>query len=486
MRTWSAHQKAIFRAISRTNYNILVDAGAGAGKTTTITEAATRLPEELDIASIAFNNHIVKELKTKMPPHVKVSTMHSFGWQCLRLHYGNRIFVDKDKTYKVVNKLMMRWKIPSTQQKGYAFRLNKVVDLMRMNLLDVASKDSIYDIIELGAHHDLAMNETEAEHAIAVLARMNKDTESFDFTDMIYHTVLNTKIRIPKFDVVFVDEAQDLNRAQQTLMFRMIKKKGRFVCVGDPAQAIYGFAGADSDSFNLLANQDNTVTLPLSVCYRCGQRIVRWAQRIVPGLLPNPDGHEGRVRKGSIQEVVQGDWILCRNTKPLVSLCLALIRQHRKATIKGRDYGNELIHLLRKCNTKNMVVASVKLEAELRKLERKLTKWGVLNPSASPSYVNLLEKVEILREIVFEEVDTIDAGIKLIQSIFSDDIASIVLSTIHKSKGFENDRVFVLHPDLLPSKYAVQDWQLQQEQNLEYVMITRAKNELIYLTDVSK
>jgi len=69
----------------------------------------------------------------------------------------------------------------------------------------------------------------------------------------------------------------------------------------------------------------------------------------------------------------------------------------------------------------------------------------------------------------------------LIKGIFSDEVKGIILSTIHKAKGLENDRIFFLAPELIPSKYATQPWQYEQEQNLFYVAVTRAKHELIYV-----
>ena len=54
-----------------------------------------------------------------------------------------------------------------------------------------------------------------------------------------------------------------------------------------------------------------------------------------------------------------------------------------------------------------------------------------------------------------------------------------MLSTIHKAKGLENERVFFLLPDIIPSKYATQPWQIEQEMNLKYVATTRAKHTLI-------
>jgi superfamily I DNA/RNA helicase len=59
--------------------------------------------------------------------------------------------------------------------------------------------------------------------------------------------------------------------------------------------------------------------------------------------------------------------------------------------------------------------------------------------------------------------------------------AEFQLSTIHKAKGREWDRVGFLDAHLIPAKWARQDWELEQEDNLAYVGVTRAKQELVYL-----
>ena len=92
----------------------------------------------------------------------------------------------------------------------------------------------------------------------------------------------------------------------------------------------------------------------------------------------------------------------------------------------------------------------------------------------------LQQKIEVI-ECLCEEVESVPELKKLINNIFSDDIKGIMLSTIHKAKGLENDRIFFLCPELIPSKYATQPWQYEQEANLKYVAITRAKKELIYV-----
>jgi hypothetical protein len=70
-----------------------------------------------------------------------------------------------------------------------------------------------------------------------------------------------------------------------------------------------------------------------------------------------------------------------------------------------------------------------------------------------------------------------------LEKIFSDNSDGICLSTIHKSKGLEADRVFIIHEDLMPSKHAVKDWEKEQEKNLMYVAYTRAKSVLGFIDD---
>ena len=53
--------------------------------------------------------------------------------------------------------------------------------------------------------------------------------------------------------------------------------------------------------------------------------------------------------------------------------------------------------------------------------------------------------------------------------------------TVHKSKGLENSTVYFLCPELIPSKFATQEWQIEQEWNLMYVGITRAKQNLYFV-----
>lgn len=476
----SKYQQALFDEIENTTNNILVSAVAGSGKTTSIVESLKKIPSNKDIIFLAFNKSIVTELAEKVPKNVEVSTIHSFGCRMFFRHYG-KAKIYEDKVYSIAMNMSKGWNLPPTENKFiYCHRVRQLVDIMRQTMT-TTDEDEIY---QLSLKYNIDVFGDEIKHAMSVLDKSNKTTEQIDFVDMIYQ-LASRNFKTKKYDYVFVDEVQDLNRAQQAIIKKLLKLKvGRFIGVGDPFQSIYGFAGADFQSFERMkVLMPNTVELPLSVCYRCGKNIVKHAQALIPHIEFNPTQIEGKVRyDGKLDEVESGDWVLCRNTKPLIVAFIELLRQGKKANIKGKEIGNNLILMMKKSKKKDITTLIKHLKVDRIKLKEKLIKNGVKKPNEHEKIIMFTEKIEIisiLSDIAGNKVDDI---IKYISSIFLDDsMPGIVLSTIHRSKGLEADRIFVISKDLLPSKFARQAHEKAQEHNLEYVMITRAKKELIYV-----
>lgn len=244
---------------------------------------------------------------------------------------------------------------------------------------------------------------------------------------------------------------------------------------------IYGFAGADSNSFDRLRSVRDVVSLPLSVCYRCAKRIVEEAQKIVPHISYYSEAEEGEVKWGDLMSIQPGDWIICRNLKPLVQVCLWLLKNRIKSKIRGKDIGEGLLGLINKVGAKTLSGLAGGLKAQTILLEKKLRAKGIKSPSLHPKMEVLLQKIEVL-ELLSDEVTTVTQLKSVIEDMFTEEVKGILLSTIHKAKGLENDRIYFLCPELLPSKYAVLPWQLAQEENLKYVAITRAKKSLIYVS----
>jgi superfamily I DNA/RNA helicase len=310
------------------------------------------------------------------------------------------------------------------------------------------------------------------------------------FDDMIWLPLMHD-LPIFRVDVQVIDESQDLNRMQQQLM---LKAGHRIVYVGDVNQSIMGFAGADVMSMQRL-REDLSATpaglrlLPLTVTRRCGKAIVREAARYVPEFAAHESNPEGLIGEAEIDrnhpdcyqaKARDGDFVLCRTNAPLVSHCFRFLKEGRRANILGRKIGEGLISLIDKSK-----------QSEVPGLIGWLGDWLAreqANEQAKrfPSedrMAGLADKHDCL--VAFSEgLRTADEVKAKVNAIFSDAKSKgITLSSIHKSKGLEAERVFWLQPKGGPRRDKMQDWELQQEDNLRYVAITRAIRELWHVVE---
>ena len=475
----SVYQKLIFDFVRYSEANAVVEAVAGSGKTTTAVQSMKHVPAYMDILFAAFNKSIVEELEKRVPDGVTVKTMHSLGWSAMKRHYGGDIQLVERKSFSHAEKLFYKMRREKWYW-GYLHNLIKLADIVRQNV--EFDETTIEEAME--KHGVSILTGEEPLHVMQLIKSMCSDLDVFDFTDMIFFPAINPSIRLPKFDFVFIDELQDLNRAQQVMIESMLNKKSRFIGVGDSRQAIYGFRGSDEQSFTRFRNMPNTSGLPLSICYRCGKAIVEEAKLIVPQIQWYPFQEDGKVRTGQIDEITGGDWVICRNTKPLVILAFMLISDGKKAKIKGKEIGENIISLLQSTgvNLQSVALRILKSKRDQLLLQYR-DHYKMEKPELHPKVISLEENIGVI-EFLFDKMGgDVRRVIKFLQETFSDDHADIMLSTIHKAKGLENDRVFFLRPDLIPSRYAINTWQKEQEENLRYVAITRAKKELVYVHD---
>lgn len=476
----SPYQQAVYDFIQNQKNNLVINAVAGSGKTTTILEALKLLPPNSRTIFLAFNKSVQQELNKKVPEGVQVMTFHGLGLSILKQHYGKTTDVEPNKVNQLIKRLSSSWRKQfrtKEEFREYNYRIKKLADLGRLEL--VQNDEEFYKLAE--KHNVLALD-GEVQRAQYIIEVAHQDVAKFDFADMIYHPAWNDELNLPQYDYVFVDEAQDLGKAQQEMLKKIISPiKGRFVAVGDPKQAIYGFAGADTESFKRLTKFKNTTVLPLSVCYRCGRKIINKAKEIVPQIEHHPPNGDGDVRNGSVDELRSGDWVLCRLYRPLAKLCIELIKKKKKATIKGLDFSKSLIRAIEKTGEDTPKEIMEVLKNDYRTAKLKLENQGVVGDDLEyhPGLMALREKNGVIN-ILAKGCSSAKEVIAKIKSIFTNQTEGIVLSTIHKAKGLENDRIFIIRPDLLPFPYAKLDWQLKQERNLKYVAYTRAKKELIF------
>lgn len=484
----SKYQKAVFSFIEKNKGNAVINAVAGSGKSTTIVEALKLIPDDKTVLFLAFNKSIVEELKVKIgnQNNVTIRTLHSLGMSSLTKVY--RFQVDDAKYRKMVTDGLKYGKykpaIKLDEDELQLFRQNtlKLVDLCRVNLcLNTAELDIISD------KYQLELIDNEIEIAFNVVNEGKGIISTIDFTDMIYLPIARN-VQIQKFDFVFIDECQDLSPCQRELFLRALKSSGRFIAVGDPNQAIYGFAGADAESFKVLQSLPNTISLPLSVCYRCDSSIIELAKVIVPQLEAKENAPLGEVIQDALLNDIQdGDMVLCRVNAPLVALCMRFIAQGVKAFVKGKDIGTNLINMIVKTKCRKISDALVKIDSEGEKIVQKIIRKQRCDDAdarASATYQSYLDKVRAI-EVLSENLEYSDDVCKRIESIFKDDQRNgICLSSVHKAKGLESNNVFICMPEKFYNKFAMRiAWQAQQESNLVYVAYTRAKHKLSFIAD---
>lgn len=454
------------------------------GKTFTLCELSRRTPPVKSSIFMAFNKSIAEELQNRLPPQTKASTLHSYALSSLRKAFNFDFQLSDSKNFKFV---LEHIKFPHVHVKripGLAVQICRLYDLMRFNLVG----DDIEALISLGERYGEDVDEQIAEKTIELHRLNRKAADNYflkgyssgklpiDFTDMLYYAVKYIDdADFKRYNVVMLDECQDISPLQFELVKRCKTPRGRLIAVGDEKQSIYSFMGSNLDSLHAIKSAPNTVSLPLSMTYRCARNIVDEACTVFPNsIVAAPGAQEGVVDYKSYLEANDGDFILCRNNSPLVKAFIDLLRQGKKCSILGKEYGEDLVRLIDSVNN------IFGLEQVLTNFQEKLKAKGVRNPERNESYGTLEEKVHVLLDL-WEYFGNLESVRDQIKNIFVENQnRGILLSTVHKSKGLEADRVFFLEPELIPSKFAVTELALYAEKCLKFVAITRARRELYY------
>lgn len=482
-RRWSEYQTSIFAFVESGRGNAIVEAVAGSGKSTTIIEAM-KLVQGSSIF-LAFNKSIADELKAK---GVNARTFHSLCFGAVLRATGAQS-PDPDKLKKILREAKADGSITEYDHKVYGSFAMKLVGLARQVGMGFLTPESFEAWMDICIHHDIEPDTDGAdigkgiEIARDLLQWSNQDSR-IDFDDMLYIAVRD-RVNLPKFDFVFVDEAQDTNMIQREILRMIMRPGARMVAVGDPSQAIYGFRGADARSLKLIASEFGAVTLPLSISYRCSKSVVAYARQWVSHIEAAPNAPEGEVNSfgtdWSPEDFSPNDLVVCRKTAPLISLAFKCIRFNVPAQVMGRDIGQGLKFLISKMNARNIDDLVVKLE--LYK-EREIKK--ALKDENDRLVEQICDKVDSLIFLIGalkedrRNFQGLEAGIDY---LFKDKANAVKLATIHKAKGLEADTVWWLNRSECPSRWARQPWQQQEEIHLCYVAATRAKTALNLIED---
>jgi DNA helicase II / ATP-dependent DNA helicase PcrA len=491
----SKYQTSVFEWVQNGTGHAVIKAVPGSGKSTTLIHAS-KLLKTSNAVFLAFNKSIEVELNDKLQEQgsmMRAQTINAFGFSALRAT-GKKYKVEGNKYYAICKEYL--YSVNAYEYKLLQ-KLKKLVSLVRMTLCDVKSEKALVD---LALFYDIDFDVEEWDvvargigQIIATGNKQAKDLCIIDYDDQIYLPII-WNLTPDKKDFIFIDECQDLNAARLELIIRSVNGKGRLLFVGDECQSIYGFCGADTQSINKIIERTKATVLPLSICYRCPSSHIELCASIFPGLEARENAPEGTIEDMAIdnlyEKVRPGDLVLCRMNAPLVSTCLDLIRSGVRAKVRGSDIGANFIATIKKLE-KQYPTLSIETFSEIINSYRDTQAIMIgVDDDADMKIAALDDRVDTMKALRDGYCGqsrswSLDAFYAYIENFFSDEQgALVILSTVHKAKGLENERVFILHPDRMPHPKAKPGWQYEQELNIKYVAYSRSKSELYLVHDV--
>lgn len=335
------------KAGAKVNGPLLILAGAGSGKTRTITYRIAYMIQELGISpysilAVTFTNKAAKEMRERVEnligedgKRAMISTFHSFGLRLLRVYSkvvgydSNFTIYDTDDQKKVVKGIMKQLVI-------------KNKDLTEGKIVSRISKLKEDGISPEEYEKDYRF-ESDANIIYEVYKRYNqtlKENNGMDFSDILTNTYKLLENREvleklqEKFKYIMVDEYQDTNNIQYKIINKIAAKYRNICVVGDENQSIYGFRGADiRNILDFEKDYPDAVVIKLEENYRSTKIILDAANEVIKNNKTSKD-------KKLWTKKVSGDKIIlkpCSDGRDEVNFVIEEIVEMRK---DGRRYND--------------------------------------------------------------------------------------------------------------------------------------------------
>lgn len=454
----TSEQQECIDAIRSDSGNLLINALAGTGKTTTLDFIQAAAPV-LPVLCLAFNKSVADEATRRFPSTTTVRTFNGLGHRVWAKSVS-KLTLNPKKTQEIIKETFADlkgddrraanssyWEIYNAI--GMAKALGYVPDGKFSQAKRLISKDEL----------NLALEEVPSPFISGLIDSILFQTIKasyqglIDFNDQIYMPALFGGT-FPRFPLVLVDEAQDLNPTNHAMLERLCK--GRVVAVGDPWQSIYGFRGAVISGMDKIRDKFSMAEKTISLSFRCPQAVVENARWRVPNFRwTKPGGRVETLSTLSGHEIEEGAAIICRNNAPLFRLAFGLLAAKRSVQVAGSDIGPKIIRMLGKLGPE---------ETSQAKLLGKIKEWEEAKLATSNSPATISDMAECMK--VFASFgSTLGLAVSYAEHLFKQQ-GTIKLMTGHKSKGLEFDTVYHLNPFLIGDD--------EQELNLRYVIQTRA------------
>jgi AAA domain/UvrD-like helicase C-terminal domain len=463
--TPTSEQQAILDAY-RAGKSLVINAGAGTGKTSTLKMAAAVRPDVRGIY-IAYNKAIASDAARSFPSNISCRTAHSLAFRAVGKEFQHRLNGPRQPARIVAQILgVASLRVDETLMLG-ATQVARIV-------LDTVAGFCRSADAEIGPRHvpfieGITAPEAKARLRSAVVPLARKAWADLSRPDgrLKYqhdHYLKAWQLTGPmlEVEVVMLDEAQDANPLIADIVER--QTHAQRVMVGDASQAIYGWNGA----VDAMSKFDADATLYLSESFRFGPAVAEEANKWL-GILGAKLRLTGRARHASVVGDVYGDpdAILCRTNAGAVSQLMAAAERGQHAALVG---GGDAI--------KRLAQAALELQRGM--------------PTSHPELMAFMSWGQV-REYVDQESAGADLKVfvKLIDDHGADEViatmdrlvderyAQVVISTAHKAKGREWDRVRAASDFHEPKGKDGKPGETRpDEAMLAYVTVTRARKVL--------
>lgn len=467
--------------------HIKINAVAGSGKTTTLIEYAKARPPSSKILYLAFNKSVkieaIKKFAEKGLTNVKVETAHSLAYRHIVFKNNYKVRPQGYQTHEIAGLLGLKGNEEKHTEFVIANHINKFVayfcnsekhKVKDLNYLDVVSDP------KAKAFARTFYKYIEAQTRL-LLSKMDKG--EIEITHDFYlkkFQLTNPKLN---FDYILFDEGQD---ASAVMLDVFLKQNATKVIVGDKHQQIYGWRFA----VNSLEKTDFK-TYHLSTSFRFSQDIANLAIEILKWKI-HLDNHEAvSILGNGTSKNTKVKAVLARTNLGLLLKAIEYVTEKKKikhiyfeGNINSYTYADEgasLYDVLNLYNGKRRLIKD-KLIREMRTLEE------------LEDYIKKTEDTQLgmMVEIVKEYGNEIPGIIKKIKEkhIANDEKekAELIFSTVHRCKGMEYDGVHLVNDYITeeklekyiaaPEKNEIALSKLNEEINLLYVAITRARNSI--------
>lgn len=447
-------QKELVELDCDKNNIVIIEAYAGAGKTSTLLEFCKKRPSK-NILYLVYNASMKKEaeIKFKDLENVKIFTMHGLA-------------------YKSSNKKLLEKLGDVTQQ--------TLLEITQENniSLDIFSSHTILENIKDFLISDYtnfkdflnSQNKPEISKTLKIYNLLIDENNNYPITHDIYLKIFQIKTPVLENDIILIDEAQDLNDCVVDII---LKQKATKIFIGDSFQSIYGFRGANNVLKRIADKKDvNEIkTIYLTNSFRCSPSVAILANRYLQILGAKKD-FKGLNNKNS--ESISKAYLSRTNLNLLKN---AYNNSHKKLYFVGglNSYNiqdlEDLCFLFSKNETikeriKNPFLKSFSGAKEFLKniSETENVEWK----SKTTSFLFFVNnKISIFD--IKKKLKDASNGVKMKD-------ADMIFSTAHKSKGLEFDEVTLSDDFLDLSKLKKDNITLYNEElRLLYVAITRAK-----------